>query len=123
MCNSSADAIDAEIMDELKQGKKVEPNGKYDGIVQAIVEKAKEIRLGTDHKETLVVKDVPIRLYIRGEWLVFQIRKRREFENHRLSGRYGTWPQLRRNRDHPVYRPLEGCRSGLEVPRVGKGRG
>jgi len=69
MCNSSADAIDAEIMDELKQGKKVEPNGKYDGIVQAIVEKAKEIRLGADHKETLVVKDVPIRLYIRGEWL------------------------------------------------------
>lgn len=69
MCNSSADAIDVEIMDELKHGKKVEPNGKYDGIVQAIVEKAKEIRLGTDHKETLVVKDVPIRLYIRGEWL------------------------------------------------------
>ena len=60
MCNSSADAIDAEIMDELKQGKKVEPNGKYDGIVQAIVKTA---------KESFVVKDVPIRLYIRGEWL------------------------------------------------------
>ena len=69
MCNSSADAIDAEIIDELRQGKKVEPNGKYDGIVQAIVEKAKEIRLGANHKETLVVNDMPIRMYIRGELL------------------------------------------------------
>lgn len=69
MCNSSAEAIDAEIIDELRHGKKVEPNGKYDGIVQAIVEKSKEIRLGANHKETLVVKDIPIRLYIRGEWL------------------------------------------------------
>lgn len=60
MCNSSAEAIDAEIMDELRRGKKVEPRGKYDGIVQAIVKTA---------KETLVVKDIPIRLYIRGEWL------------------------------------------------------
>lgn len=42
MCNSSAEAIDAEIIDELRHGKKVEPNGKYDGIVQAIVSKAKE---------------------------------------------------------------------------------
>lgn len=69
MCNSSAEAIDAEIIDELRHGKKVEPNGKYDGIVQAIVSKAKEIRLGANHKETLVIKDMPIRLYIRGEWL------------------------------------------------------
>lgn len=68
MCNSSAEAIDAEIIDELRHGKKVEPNGKYDGIVQAIVSKAKEIRLGANHKETLVIKDMPIRLYIRGEW-------------------------------------------------------
>ena len=60
MCNSSAEAIDAEIIDELRHGKKAEPNGKYDGIVQAIVKTA---------KETLVVKDMPIRLYIRGEWL------------------------------------------------------
>lgn len=60
MCNSSAAAIDAEIIDELKHGKKVESNGKYDGIVQAIVKTA---------KETLVIKDIPIRLYIRGEWL------------------------------------------------------
>lgn len=50
MCNNSAAAIDAEIMDELRRGKNVEPNGKYDGIVQAIVEKAKEIRLGANHK-------------------------------------------------------------------------
>ena len=69
MCNSSAEAIDAEIIDELRHDKNVEPNGKYDGIVQAIVSKAKEIRLGANHKETLVVKDMPIRLYIRGEWL------------------------------------------------------
>lgn len=69
MCNSSAEAIDAEIIDELRHGKKVEPNGKYDGIVRAIVSKAKEIRLGANHKETLVVKDMPVRLYIRGEWL------------------------------------------------------
>lgn len=69
MCNSSAEAIDAEIIDELRHGKNVEPNGKYDGIVQAIVEKAKEIRLGANHKEILVVKDIPIRLYFRGEWL------------------------------------------------------
>lgn len=69
MCNSSAEAIDAEIIDDLKHGKKVVSNGKYDGIVQAIVEKSKEIRLGANHKETLVVKDMPIRLYIRGEWL------------------------------------------------------
>ena len=68
MCNSSAEAIDAEIIDELRHGKKVEPNGKYDGIVQDIVSKAKEIRLGANHKETLVIKDMPIRLYIRGEW-------------------------------------------------------
>ena len=69
MCNSSAEAIDAEIIDELRHGKKVEPNGKYDGIVHAIVSKAKEIRLGANHKETLVVKDMPIRLYIGGECL------------------------------------------------------
>ena len=67
MCNSSAEAIDAEIIDELRHGKKVEPNGKYDGIVQAIVSKVKEIRLGANHKETLVVKDMPIRLSIN-EW-------------------------------------------------------
>ena len=73
MCNSSAEAIDAEIIDELRHGKKAEPNGKYDGIVQAIVEKAKEIRLGANHKETLVVKDMPIRLYIRGEWLCHRL--------------------------------------------------
>lgn len=73
MCNNSAAAIDAEIMDELRRGKNVEPNGKYDGIVQAIVEKAKEIRLGANHKETLVVKDMPIRLYIRGEWLCHRL--------------------------------------------------
>ncbi len=42
MCNSSAEAIDAEIIDELRHDKKVEPNGKYDGIVQAIVKTAKE---------------------------------------------------------------------------------
>lgn len=64
MCNSSADAIDAEIIDELRRGKKVEPRGKYDGIVQAIVKTA---------KETLVVKDMPIRLYIRGEWLCHRL--------------------------------------------------
>lgn len=73
MCNSSADAIDAEIIDELKHGKKVESNGKYDGIVQAIVKTAKEIRLGANNKETLVVKDMPIRLYIRGEWLCHRL--------------------------------------------------
>ena len=73
MCNSSAEAIDAEIIDELRRGKNVEPNGKYDGIVQAIVEKAKEIRLGANHKEILVVKDMPIRLYIRGEWLCHRL--------------------------------------------------
>ena len=67
MCNSSAEAIDAEIIDELRHGKKAEPNGKYDGIVQAIVEKPKEIRLGANHKETLIVKDMPIRLSIN-EW-------------------------------------------------------
>ena len=67
MCNSSAAEMDAEIIDELRHGKNVEPNGKYDGIVQAIVEKAKEIRLGANHKETLVVKDMPIRLSIN-EW-------------------------------------------------------
>lgn len=67
MCNSSAEAIDAEIIDELRHGKKAELNGKYDGIVQAIVEKSKEIRLGANHKETLVVKDMPIRLSIN-EW-------------------------------------------------------
>ena len=32
MCNSSAEAIDVEIIDELRHGKNVEPNGKYDGI-------------------------------------------------------------------------------------------
>lgn len=69
MCNSSADAIDAEIIDELKHGKKVDSNGKYDGIVQAIVKKAKEIGLGANHEETLIIKDMPIRLYIRGDWL------------------------------------------------------
>lgn len=69
MCNISAAAIDDEIMDELKHGKKVDPNGNYDGIVQTIVKTAKEIRLGANQKETLVVKAVPIRLYIRGGWL------------------------------------------------------
>ena len=69
MCNSSAAVIDAEIIDELKHGKKVDSNGKYDGIVQAIVKKAKEIRLGANHNEILPVNDMPIRLYIRGEWL------------------------------------------------------
>ena len=73
MCNSSAEAIDAEIIDELKQGKKVEPSGKYDGIVQAIVNTAKEIRVAADHKESLVIKDIPIRLYIRGEWLCHRL--------------------------------------------------
>lgn len=69
MCNSSAEAIDSEIIDDLKHGKKVDSNGKYDGIVQAIVKTAKEIRLGANHKETLVIEDMPIRLYIRGDWL------------------------------------------------------
>lgn len=69
MCNSSAAAIDDEIMDELKHGKKVDSNGNYDGIVQTIVKTAKEIRLGANQKETLVVQDMPIRLYIRGDWL------------------------------------------------------
>lgn len=73
MCNSSADSIDAEIMDELKQGKKFDSNEKYDGIVQAIVKTAKEIRLGANNKETLVIEDVPIRLYIRGEWLCHRL--------------------------------------------------
>lgn len=73
MCNSSADAIDAEIIDELKHGKKVESNGKHDGIVQAIVKTAKEIRVAADNKESLVVKDMPIRLYIRGEWLCHRL--------------------------------------------------
>lgn len=73
MCNSSADAIDAEIIDELRHGKKVESNGKHDGIVQAIVKTAKEIRLGANNKETLVIEDMPIRLYIRGEWLCHRL--------------------------------------------------
>lgn len=45
MCNSSAAAIDAEIMDELRRGKKMDSNGKYDGMVQAIVKTAKELGL------------------------------------------------------------------------------
>lgn len=53
LCNSSADTIDAEIMDELSRGKKVDSNGKYDGIVQAIINTAKEIRLGVNHEESL----------------------------------------------------------------------
>lgn len=69
MCNSSADAIDAESMDELRSGKKVESNGTYDGIVQAIIKTTKEIRLGANHNEILVVNDMPIRLYIRGDCL------------------------------------------------------
>lgn len=73
MCNSSADAIDAEIIDELKHGKKVDSNGKHDGIVQAIVKTAKEILLGANNKESLVIKDMPIRLYIRGEWLCHRL--------------------------------------------------
>ena len=89
MCNSSADAIDAEIIDELRHDKKVEPNGKYDGIVQAIVEKAKEIRLGANHKETLVVNDMPIRLYIRGEWLC---DRRSINELNALFSRYENYP-------------------------------
>lgn len=69
MCNTSADAIDNEILSELSKGAKVEPTDRYDTVVNTIVEKAKEIRLGANHKETLVVEDMPIRLYIRGEWL------------------------------------------------------
>lgn len=53
MCNSSAASIDAEIMDELRRGKKVDSNGKYDGIVQAIVNTAKEIRVGANHIESV----------------------------------------------------------------------
>ena len=89
MCNSSAEAIDAEIIDELRHDKKVEPNGKYDGIVQAIVEKAKEIRLGANHKETLVVNDMPIRLYIRGELLC---DRRSINEWNALFSRYENYP-------------------------------
>lgn len=39
---SSADAIDQEILNDLRNGKKVETSDKYDSIVNAIVEKAKE---------------------------------------------------------------------------------
>ena len=81
MCNSSAAEMDAEIIDELRHSKNVEPNGKYDGIVQAIVEKAKEIRVGANHKETLVVKDMPIRLSIN-EWNALFSR----YENDENSG-------------------------------------
>lgn len=69
MCNTSADAIDNEILSELSKGAKVEPTDRYDTVVNTIVEKAKEIRLGANHKETLVVTDMPIRLYIRGDRL------------------------------------------------------
>lgn len=51
----------------------MESNGKHDGIVQAIVKTAKEIRVAADNKESLVVKDMPIRLYIRGEWLCHRL--------------------------------------------------
>lgn len=92
MCNSSADAIDAEIIDELKHGKKVESNGKYDGIVQAIVKTAKEIRLGADNKESLVIEDMPIRLYIRGEWLCHRLSIN---EWNALFSRYENDPNSR----------------------------
>lgn len=39
---TSADAIDQEILNDLRNGKKVETTDKYDSIVNAIVEKAKE---------------------------------------------------------------------------------
>lgn len=85
MCNSSADAIDAEIMDDLRHGKKVEPNGKYDRIVNAIVKAAKEIRLEANKKEVLAVKDMPIMLYIRMAWLCDRLSIN---EWNALFGRY-----------------------------------
>ena len=39
---TSADAIDQEILSDLRNGKKVETTNRYDSIVNAIVEKAKE---------------------------------------------------------------------------------
>lgn len=39
---TSADAIDQEILSDLANGVKVETTDKYDSIVKAIVEKAKE---------------------------------------------------------------------------------
>jgi len=69
MCNTSADAIDKAILADLVKEAMFEPTGRYDAIVNTIVEKAKEIRLGANNKEILVVNDMPIRLYIRGEWL------------------------------------------------------
>lgn len=39
---TSADAIDKEILSDLAKGVKVETTDRYDSIVKAIVEKAKE---------------------------------------------------------------------------------
>lgn len=39
---TSADAIDQEILNDLRNGVKVETTNKYDSIVNAIVEMAKE---------------------------------------------------------------------------------
>lgn len=85
MNNSSAAAFDAAVIDDLKHGKKVESNGKYDGIVNAIVKGAKEIRVEANKKDVLAVKDMPIRLYIRGEWLCDRLSMN---EWNALFGRY-----------------------------------
>ena len=39
---TSADAIDQEILSDLRNGKKVETTNRYDAIVNTIVEKSKE---------------------------------------------------------------------------------
>ena len=41
---TSADAIDQEILSDLAKGVKVETTNRYDSIVNAIVEKAKEMK-------------------------------------------------------------------------------
>lgn len=41
---TSADAIDQEILSDLRNGKNVETTDKYDYIVNAIVEKSKEMK-------------------------------------------------------------------------------
>jgi hypothetical protein len=69
MYNTSADAIDKAILADLVKEAMFEPTDRYDAIVNTIVEKAKEIRLGANNKEILTVNDMPIRLYIRGDWL------------------------------------------------------
>lgn len=51
MNNGSAAAFDAAIIDDLKHGKKVESNGKFDGIVHTIVEASKKIGLEAENRE------------------------------------------------------------------------